>query len=183
MNESLRAELVTMAEADQVVRQGLGPEAFQDTAFMERLLRTDAANRERLTEIIEQHGWPTAELVGRAGAEAAFLLLQHGPVELQERMLPEIEREVRARQLDPQDYALLVDRVRAKRGQPQLYGTQYELKEGDLVQTPVEEPEQLHRRRSELGLPPIADYERALREQYGLETAQTVGPSNSLKER
>ena len=68
--------------------------------------------------------------------------------------------EVKKQNAFAQSYAFLVDRVRRNSKEPQLYGTQivvndvskgYELQE-------VEKPEELDKRREQIGLPPIKEY-------------------------
>jgi len=169
-DSALRAELLAMGEEDQAVRAGLTPETFQDTAFMMRMVRTDSALSTRLREIIAAGGWPDAARVGRDAVHAAFLIVQHSPFDdLRDAVLPYVERDARAGVLDAQDYAAMVDRMRTLRGEPQLYGTSYSLVEGALVRDPVEDPANLDGRRAELGLMPIAEYERRLAEFYRAE--------------
>lgn len=166
----LRAELLAMGEEDQAVRAGLGPETVQDTAFLRRLMRTDSVLSIRLREIIATSGWPDADRVGAEAVDAAFLIVQHSPFhDFLVEVLPLVERDVRAGVLDAQAYALMFDRIRVHDGRPQRYGTQYAVVDGTMVRHPVEDPDQLDARRAELGLIPIADYERILAQHYGVE--------------
>ena len=50
--------------------------------------RKDAINVTRLREIISKYGWPGRSMVGRDGATAAFLILQHADHETQVEYLP-----------------------------------------------------------------------------------------------
>ena len=169
-DSALRRELLAMGVEDQAVREGLTPETFADTAFMFRMMRTDSSLSVRLREILASHGWPDANRLGNDAAHAAFLIVQHSPFpELLREALPYVEADVRAGRLDAQDYAALVDRVREQRGELQLYGTQYELVDAVMVRSPVEDPAGLDRRRAELGLMPISEYERLLAELYQVE--------------
>ena len=56
----------------------------------------------------------------------------------------------------PRDLAYLSDRVLMHRGQPQIYGTQYLVKDGVLTLWAVREPAGLDERRAALGLQPVA---------------------------
>jgi hypothetical protein len=169
-DSALRRELLAMGVEDQAVRAGLTPETFADTAFVGRMMRTDSALSIRLREIIDERGWPDAERVGADAVDAAFLIVQHSPFpDMLVDALPFVEADVRAGRLDAQAYAMLVDRVRDQSGQKQLYGSQYELIDGVMVRKPVEDPANLDRRRAELGLVPIAEYERLLGELYQVE--------------
>lgn len=101
-----------------------------------RMLSTDAENTKRLQAIVAEHGWPNRELVGQEGAHAAWLLVQHADAapEFQAAVLEVIEPLVARGEVERGDYALLTDRVLVARGEPQLYGTQYEQRtEGGAV--------------------------------------------------
>ena len=119
-------------------------------------------NYVHLKKIIEEHGFPTFKMVGKASSHNFWLMVQHSDfdVEFQQKVLQLMLVEVKKNNASSQDYAYLVDRVRINSKQPQLYGTQltvtdinkgYELK-------PVEKPEELDQRRKEIGLPPIKEY-------------------------
>lgn len=165
---AVRAELERMGTDDQAVRSGMTPASLGDTAFLGRMMRTDSARSRRLQEIVDRHGWPDAARFGRDAERSAFLIVQHTPFDaFREAMLPHVEASVRAGRLDAHDFAAMVDRVRTHRGRPQLYGSQYELIDGALVRSPVEDPDNLAARRSGLGLMPIEEYERLLSEHYG----------------
>jgi hypothetical protein len=55
--------------------------------------------------------------------------------------------------------------VRVNADQPQLYGTQFTVTEGELVPSPIEDRERLDERRAAAGLEPFADYEARMRDQ------------------
>ena len=104
MNAELRAELLTLAEADQTLRRAwreLSPEA-NAAAWQEELARTARAG-----EVIEAHGWPGRSLVGEDGAAAIWLLIQHADtdVELQERSLALLEQAVADGEASPRNLA------------------------------------------------------------------------------
>lgn len=170
----LAEELRAMGTLDQQVREGIGPEAMKDTAFMGRMTRTDSAQSRRLRELVETHGWPRAAEVGPEAAEAAFLIVQHTPFEdWQRSMLPFVERATRAGDLEGQDFALLYDRVQTKLGRPQKYGTQlHPTEDGKLVLDSLESPGAVDSLRAGLGLPPLEEYLEAVEEAYGMEVVR-----------
>jgi hypothetical protein len=52
-------------------------------------------------------------------------------------------------------------------GRPPVYGTQYRTGEaGELVLHPIEDAEGVDERRRQVGLPPMAEQEKAVREIY-----------------
>ena len=120
----------------------------------------DARHTKRMKEIVQQIGWPTKSKVGSAASQAAWLLVQHADreVDFQERCL-KLLKEAPPDEVRKQDIAYLEDRIRVHTGQPQLYGTQfYTDKDGVLAPRPIEDPDNLERRRKEMGLGSFAEY-------------------------
>jgi hypothetical protein len=130
----------------------------------------DAENTARMKAIIKQHGWPGPELVGEDGTEAAFLLVQHADHEFQKQALPLVRKAYRAHKLQGQDYALLLDRVLIGDGKPQVYGTQakpFDQWQGhEPALEPIADEKNVDKRRREVGLFPLAEYLRLLRQIY-----------------
>ena len=176
-NPDLRAELLAMVEADQAIRQKLiaAGMAEPDPAILAEMMATDARHLARVIEIVDAHGWPGADLVGSDGSEAAFLIIQHGDLATQERMLPLVEAAYRAGDLSGQSYALLLDRVLMRQGKPQVYGTQAapfeEWVDGEPIAAPIADEETVDARRAEVGLPPLAAYLAMLKAFYFPEAA------------
>lgn len=148
-DQALHDELMAMFRRDQAGRTG-GVDNEGDTA------RT-----ERLKEIIEEYGWPTTDLVGKDGADAAWAIAQHSDLD------PEFQGEalelIRAAAEDGQaswgNVAYLEDRVAAGAGKPQTYGTQIGCVRGRAkLATPLTEPERVDELRAEAGLEPLDDY-------------------------
>lgn len=143
-DRELSEELVQMAEDDQ---SGTGS--------------TEEERRARLKEIIDEHGWPTYDLVGQEGEDAAWLIAQHADLdpEFQAEALELLRAAVEDGQASPGNLAYLEDRIRAAQGEPQLYGTQTGCtRQGKPDQPEIEDPENLDERREEAGLPPYDDY-------------------------
>lgn len=162
---SVREELVRLGAEDQEIRQDLSPERMQDTVFLKAMLRGDSVRTVRLRALIEEYGWPDSARVGKEAAGAAFLILQHSPVdEFQEEMLPVLEELAGRGEVPSSDAAMLVDRVLMRQDLPQRYGTQFKMIEGRLVLHPVEDEGQLEERRREMGLPTMEEYMALLEE-------------------
>lgn len=124
----------------------------------------DAERTERLKEIVAEHGWPSYDLVGPRGEDAAWVIAQHSDLdpEFQAEALELLRATVADGQASPGNLAYLEDRVRAGRGEPQLYGTQTGCtRGGEPAEPDIEDPAGLDARRAEAGLPP---YDRYLRQ-------------------
>ncbi|HEY0944640.1 MAG TPA: DUF6624 domain-containing protein [Opitutaceae bacterium] len=154
-NPSLRQELVAMAAEDQRVRKDVG--ASMSAEQFDEMQRVDLQHTERLSAIVAEHGWPGRSLVGEDAASKAWLLVQHCELEFQERCLPVIERAMTAGEIQGRDYAGLVDRVRMRRGEPQVYGTQLRTCDGETSVYPIENPAEVDDRRRAIGLPSLAE--------------------------
>lgn len=168
---ALRAELLEMQARDQEPRRRMqalfeqfGNQRPPDSLLMPlavEMQRVDSLHLHRFDELIEAHGWPSFRLVGKEGATAAFLLAQHAEQERQERYLPLLEAAYREGLAAGADWAMMTDRVRVRRGQPQLYGSQVSYDEAGRPRVdPIEDEASVDARRAAIGLEPLADYLR-----------------------
>lgn len=171
----LRAELLKMGKADQEIRkQAFVPGAGKlDPVHGAKMADLDRRHSRRLKEIVENHGWPTSQAIGKDGVHAAFLIVQHAVHDpaFQKAMLPKLEESCAVGDLKGDNLALLIDRILVNEGKPQRYGTQAKLIDGKLKFDPIEDEANLTARRKQLGLMPSAVYEGMLRKMYGLKEA------------
>ena len=162
---ALRRELLAMCDVDQRVRQGFGSRMSTETVA--QIQAVDARHTSRMKAIVAKHGWPDRSLVGDDGSHAAWLLVQHADSAFMAQCLPLMERAVAAGQAFGKDYVYLLDRVRMQQGKPQIYGTQFTFAaDGQLVLHPIENAEHVDERRRAIGLPPMAEQEKVMREVY-----------------
>jgi hypothetical protein len=187
----LRAELLRRAKADQDVRGAItkwliqfgNSDAVDEAAFEaslsatqkaeykrigEEMKRIDTENTARLGAIVERHGWPTRTLVGRDGAQAAWILVQHADLSPKfQRKCLDLMAKVPRDEISREDFAYLTDRVLLAEGKKQVYGTQFELKNGKCIPRPLEDETNVDKRRTEVGLPPLAEYLKDSERFYG----------------
>lgn len=167
MIESLREELLDMKRRDLEVRAGLLQAGELFDGYHPRMETLHRAHAERLGAILDEHGWPGRSLVGGDGAEAAWLVVQHaiGAPALQRRVRDLLVEAVGLGEAEPWTWASLDDRIRTFEGRLQRYGTQFDWDdEGTLSPLPIEDPQGVDDRRSELGLETLDERVREMRE-------------------
>jgi hypothetical protein len=148
IDKQLRDELLAMLEEDQSERSSGS-------------IGGDRARTERLKEILDEHGWPTWDLVGKKAETAAWAIAQHSDLDLafQQRALELLREAVARGQASRGNLAYLEDRVAVALGEPQAYGTQIRCgPDGPVPATPIEDPSGVEPRRADAGLEPLTDY-------------------------
>ncbi|MFE2426950.1 DUF6624 domain-containing protein [Streptomyces sp. NPDC059373] len=163
----IRLELLRCKRADDEARAGGEPTTAAEVAA---IVAVDRANSAVLRGILQRHGWPGISLVGEEAAEAAWIIAQHADAnrEFQRWALLLLSRSAQLGEASLKHLAYLTDRCRMHAGQPQVYGTQYRMRDGQLVLHRVEDPERLDTRRRRVGLGPFAEYDARIRGGAGL---------------
>jgi hypothetical protein len=164
-NAALRDELRAMATEDQDVRQRWIKDQ-QNQALMDEMKTLSEKQVARLREIVKQYGWPGRSLVGDNGMSDAWTIAQHGGSEFLHEMLPLMKEAVDKHELEGGLYATSVDRTLIQDGKKQLYGSQFNTREGKCEPLPIEDPEHVEERRKAIGLGPLDEYTKQLCELY-----------------
>jgi hypothetical protein len=168
----LARELLKRRDEDQRLRfawqrapRQLTPgEPVADSKLLHDLERVDRENTEYMKKAIDRHGWPGRSLVGEDASRAAWLLVQHAPeVEFQARCVELMKEAQKKNEVNAQDLAYLTDRVLVRQGKKQIYGTQFRGEGRESKPFPIEDEENVDRRRAEIGLQPLAEYARTIR--------------------
>lgn len=183
----LRSELLRRTKTDQEARQawikwmndngtnggvGKGTLSKEKQAEFEKVSATmhavDEENTKWLQGIVEKAGWPTNTAVGKDGANAAWLLVQHADADpkFQRRCL-DLMTKLPKGEISQSNLAYLTDRVLLAEGKKQLYGTQFIAVDGKWKPRPIEDEGNVDKRRAEAGLSTLADYTKVIEKQYG----------------
>jgi hypothetical protein len=161
----LRRELLARAQEDSDARMAAIKSGFKDQKAMARVRELDRVSTARLKEIVAKQGWPGFRLVGKEGANAAWLLAQHADRDLafQKVCLTKMEQAVKNADADASDWAYLVDRIAVSEHRKQTYGTQF------IGQnpSPIEDEAHVDQRRKAVGLPTMEEYRKSMQEMYG----------------
>jgi hypothetical protein len=160
VNEALREELIAMRKEDLRVRDELLQSGELGKGYAPRIEAVHRKNASRLQQIIAEHGWPDAELVGSDGTLAAWFVAQHaiGEPDFQRQALALVQQKVKQQKVPAAQEAYLYDRIAMYEGRPQRYGTQSLLcSDGQYRRWKTEDPEHLNERRAAMGMPPLED--------------------------
>ncbi len=175
LNVGLVRALARMVRVDQEVRDEFTKAISSDNkqAFLTIVRRMEEIDRYttgQMRQIVKTYGWPTVKLVGRQGAQDAWLLVQHADQspKFQRECLDLMQPLLASEQVSKQNVAYLTDRVLLAEGKKQLYGTQFQQNaKGEWEPKPIEDPENVDKRRLEMGLNTLAEYQKMIEEAYG----------------
>lgn len=147
MKTHIAQELIEMAQDDLRVREKLLKEGALSDGYNPDMEAVHKRNASRLSEIVDQIGYPSKSKVGDKASEAAWLIVQHAISEpvLMKKCCQLIQQ---ADDVNPQNLAYLHDRICYFQGRPQKYGTQFDSR--GLF--PVEDKKEMIRLRKELKL-------------------------------
>lgn len=173
---SVPDELDRMATADQSLRYngrniGLkGPEERADWNL--KVLTLNRVNGDKLKSILDRCGWPSEETLDGRSSVAARLIAQHSDHDdqLQMRALAVIEGRVKSGQVDPKQFAHLMDRIQLRRTGKQIYGTQLLVSNEDITlpSTEIDDIDSVNKRRKALGMESVEAYiAQAKESQFG----------------
>lgn len=139
-------------------------ESLEYKSFMQQWALQDSLNMARMDEIIEQYGFPGKSMVGQRGASTVWLVIQHAPLEKQEKYFPMLTQAMEKGELNKADWAYLLDRINMRKGIPQIYGSQLgrDPKTGGWRFHPIEDEANVNARRASVGLGPLEDYAKIM---------------------
>ena len=127
--------------------------------------RNHDLNEQKIIEILETDGWPDISIVGEQGHLTICNVLQHSDMEVRQNYIPMMKMAVKEKGLAPRLLARSEDRLATDRGELQIYGGQIkyypETKSFDVW--PILDPENVDKRRAEIGLVPMAEFLANLR--------------------
>lgn len=170
--ENVDNHLSRLTNADQQIRQEWNlleqnPKATsaEKDAVQKRWRDIDSKNLVQIKEIVSACGWPQTS----KDSHYAWLLAQHADSDIAFQRLAKqlLETSVKAGIAAPRDLAYLADRIAANEERPQEYGTQFSQPDRcHLVMKPVDNLELVNRRRLEIGLQSIEEYEAEGRRRF-----------------
>jgi hypothetical protein len=177
-NKPLQKELLDIYTDDQTVRIKF-MDIYKDTKSDKRKIdsigkimnKKDSINLIKVMKILDEKGWVGKDVVGAEANKTLFLVIQHSPLEYQKKYLPMMRDAVKKGNGNSINLAYLEDRIALREGRPQIYGSQYannKIKNTWHI-SPMIDPDNVDKRRAEVGLGPIAQYAAKLNIDWDLE--------------
>ena len=120
----------------------------------------DSINLIKVKAILNKYGWLGPDVIGNEGNSTLFLVIQHSNLKTQEKYLPMMREAVKNGKAMGSSLALLEDRVAIGEGKKQIYGSQIGMdqKTHTYFVLPLEDPDNVDKRRAVVGLHPLAEY-------------------------
>lgn len=167
LNQALIRQLDTIYNDDQKYRQIVkekeakyGRESKQVAELKHIISQKDSINLIKTKLILDKYGWLGADVVGARGSITLFLVIQHANLKTQQKYLPLVKEAEKNGKIQGTNLAFLEDRIAIGEGKKQIYGTQIyrNQKTGTYFIAPIEDEVNVDKRRSLIGLEPIAEY-------------------------
>lgn len=165
-DKPLQKELLAIYAEDQEIRgnfmkvykeQGSGSKAVDSIGKI--MIYKDSLNLIKVVKILDERGWVGKDIVGSQANQTLFLVIQHSDLKYQQKYLPMMREAVKKGNANPVNLAYLEDRVGLRERHKQIYGSQISMIPGvKAFVLPLEDPDNVDKRRAEVGLGPIADY-------------------------
>lgn len=142
------------------IEKQFGRESNEFKAKWKIILEKDSINLIKIKKILDERGWLGADVIGNKGNTTLFLVIQHSNLETQKKYLPMMREAVNKGNAIASHLALLEDRVELGMGNKQIYGSQIgqDQETGEYYVSPLIDPDNVDKRREEVGLDPIQDY-------------------------
>jgi hypothetical protein len=122
--------------------------------------KNHVVNEVKITNLLDSNGWPQKEVIGELGNMTICNVIQHAENDVRIKYIPMMKEAVLAEQLHPRFLVRAKDRIATEQGKPQIYGGQmkYYPETKSFNVWPVYDPENIDKRRAEIGLEPIAEF-------------------------
>ena len=180
-DSKLRKQLAFIQERDQRHRMEMMEKSNNNmppSGFMEIYTKQNELDKENvilIEKILDEYGYPSQKLVGSQLNTTVFIVIQHSGHETLEKYLPLFKDATEKGDMQKSNLALVIDRVKMGNGEKQIYGSQLKSNmNGSMELYPIEDKENVNKRRAEMGLQPLEEYLK-MYEDMGIEV---IIPSN-----
>lgn len=158
-NKQLRRELAKMQELQEKLVQDIIDYSEDNLKLIANADEMAEKHLLRLCEIIKQNGWITKELVGDEGIKSAsFIIFNSKNAQLQKEFLPVTSVAVKKGLIGSFVLTALIDSIRINSNLPQIFGTQYQIRDELFYLYPIQNESKVDELRKTYGLPPLANF-------------------------
>lgn len=160
-NRNLTGQLLELKMRDQAYYYQVSTKPDSVDFYWSLKYKINEENLDKVEQIIKEYGWPRKSYVGIDASSGVFIVLQHcGKIDIMKKYLPLLQKLVKEGEADGSQLALMVDRINKHEGRKQVYGTQvsYDTINKVYFLDNVIDPDNLNKRRAEMGLEPIEEY-------------------------
>lgn len=178
-DKSLQKELLEIYTEDQEIR-GKFMDVYKDPKSDKRKIdsigkimgKKDSINLIKVMKILDERGWIGKNVVGAQANQTLFLVIQHSHLKYQQKYLPMMREAVKEGNANPGNLAYLEDRVALREGRPQIYGSQSARNKttNKWYISPMIDPDNVNKRRAEVGLGTMAEYAAKMNIEWNLES-------------
>ncbi len=166
--EALHTRDQTLRKLYRVAVKELGEDSLGIRYYESLMRQEDSICLKEVVTLIDQYGWLGINEVGEQGNQTIWLVIQHAPLEVQEKYYPLMEASVAKGESSGADFAYLVDRIFMRKGEKQIYGSQYRFDRTTRKRFfhPIKDYKNVNARREAVGLMPIETYAKLIHLKY-----------------
>lgn len=177
-DKALEKELALIYTEDQEIRGEFmnvykkpNPDKKKIDSIGKIMNRKDSINLIKVMKILDERAWLGKNVVGEQGNKTLFLVIQHADLEYQQKYLPMMREAVKNGDANGANLAYLEDRVALREGRRQIYGSQAakNKKTNKMYISPMIDPDNVDKRRAEVGLGTMAEYAAKMNIEWNLE--------------
>src|SRR3989344_4040314 len=140
------------------IKNEFGAESNELKAIKKTIKQRDSVNLKIVTDVIDTYGWLGRGSVGFIGNYSLALIIQQADLEIQEKYLSKAREAFSNKNVEPNDMALLEDKVSLRKRGKQIYGSVIVSIGNKNYVASIENVENLEKKRAELGLKSMNSY-------------------------
>jgi hypothetical protein len=140
------------------IKNEYGSSSPQFYEVKKKIKQNDSVNLAIVTNTIDQYGWLGKDVVGFTGSNALAVIIQNANIQCQEKYLPLVIKAFEDKKMEAYYFASIEDKVSLRQGKKQLYGTTIVTIGNKNYVAPIEDVENIDKRRTQIGLKPIQQY-------------------------
>ncbi len=137
-----------------------GAASKEADVYQKEFKKNHALNIKKVLKIIDNYNWPDPTQTGDQGNLTLCNVLQHADQATREHYIPMMKQAVLDKKLEPRFLVRAQDRIATDKGELQIYGGQMKFypETKSFNVWPIFDPENIDKRRAEIGLEPIAEF-------------------------